>query len=337
MNARGMLLVALLATTQLVAQEQNNDAGTPKAKAVGDKQKDPFKITVGYDADNGGFGASVKGSRVYFNDNPDKQPFDAWRIPYVEIVTDAHWSPQPDALNNAAISLRPGVMRFISQENVAAPGTFSDSLNHVEIYADLRERYGQFKGQTAGQVVNVSQSIVGVGVDYAFLGKLVKCILSVDAGQPCAQDPKTLLDDIDTSGDDPFKAPKASGRSLSLDKTPVLSIRYYHVMDTSDTAQQVPKGIDSDKIVAQFKGDLTIPRLGGARARFRFLFDLSVDYPTKGSNRALHDFYDVAIAMQLGKMPAKPVVRYTNGEQGGFKFDRQFLIGFLWDVAKDRL
>jgi hypothetical protein len=71
----------------------------------------------------------------------------------------------------------------------------------------------------------------------------------------------------------------------------------------------------TDKIVAQFKGDLTIPRLGDARARFRFLFDLSVDYPTKGSNRALHDFSDVAIAVQLGKMSAKSVVRYTNGEQ----------------------
>jgi hypothetical protein len=139
--------------------------------AVGDKQKEPFKITVGYDADNGGFGASVKGSRVYFNDNPDKQPFDAWRIPYAEVVIDAHCSPQPDALNNSAVSFRPGVMRFISQENVAAPGTCSDSLNHVEVYVDLAKVRPVFKGQTAGQVVNVNQSIVGV--DYAFVGKLV--------------------------------------------------------------------------------------------------------------------------------------------------------------------
>jgi hypothetical protein len=284
--------------------------------------KDPFDVTVGFDPDSNNFGATMKGSRMYFDEkriydssNPN---FNPWRAAYAEVSTDAYWGASPDALNNASVSFRPGLMRWFSR-TVTANGVAinQDTLNHLEIYADARVKYGQFKGESAdAAVLNVNQTLVGAGVDWAFAGALVRWIAS--------QEPD------DGTGDDPF----AAGTESNLDATPVLSLRYYHVIDTSDSPQDVPAGIDADKLVMQFKGDLSVPRISFGETRLRFLFDAKATYPTRGSERDVETFVDIAIAAKMPNVDVQPVVRYVSGENEGFTFDKQILAGFLWNFAR---
>lgn len=310
--------VGLLAAAPTSAQE-----GQAAETAATPATKDPFDVTVGFDPDSNNFGATMKGSRMYFDEkrvyDPDDAQFDPWRATYAEVSTDAYWGAAPDALNNASVSFRPGFMRWFSR-TVTADGVEvkQDTLNHLEIYADARVKYGQFKGEAGdATAVNVNQTLIGAGVDWGFAGALVRWIAS--------QAP----DDGGANGD-PFEA----GTESNLDATPVLSLRYYHVIDTSDSPQDVPAGIEADKLVMQLKGDLSVPRISFGETRLRFLFDAKATYPTRGDRRDVETFVDIAIAAKLPNLDVQPVIRYVSGDNEGFQFDKQILAGFLWNFTK---
>lgn len=282
------LLVIYLAASAIAEEPSANE----QAKSSG---SNPFKFTFGLQ-EKGGVGASLKGQDVRLLGGG------ASHATFVISAVDAHWDSKADSPDQAMVSLKPGMVLFRPKA-----GLFYD----LAATLDVSQRFGQFK-TTDDKTGNVSQTLAGVNVIWIprIFHRLVE--------------PEEIDEDEDIA-DCWFEekgCPKV--KAIPLDMPPTVTFTYYRAFNESTDVAALPKGIESDKIIGRFSGDLPIVR----GSRVRVIFDLSATKPTSGVDRDLQKKAELALGVRMAKFT--PIIKYVTGEEGGFKYDRQVLLGLLW-------
>lgn len=297
----GALTFMLLCAGLLAAQEKSGN-------------DNPFKFAFGF-KEKGGFGASLKGDENHlFGGGPRHARF------FVTTV-DAHWDSAKSSPDQAVISVKPGIVFW---------GPNATFFYDVALTLDAAQRAGQFK-TTSGEIENVNQTLGGVTVIWIprFFAKLVEKDLPVIPKDAPVHEchfvgnctPEQLKQEAEMLKE--FQANK----QRTVESPANVTLTYYKAVNESSAVAVLPEGIEADKIILRSSGDLGF----GTGNKWRFLFDASLTKPTSGDDRDVQDKIDLAIGVRMNKFT--PVLRYVNGKEGGFKYDRQVLLGLLWQLS----
>lgn len=288
-----VLLGVMISAVGAAAAQEPAPAPTAKNAAS------PFKFAFGVQ-EKGGVGASLKGEDVRPLGGGVAHAF------FLLSSIDAHFDSKIDSPDQAIVSVKPGIVLFTPKG-----GLFYDLAATVEV----GQRFGEFK-TTAGDVENVSQTLAGVSVIWIpkWFQKMVR---TKDISE------ETILPDC------VFTPEGCKVVKIPLDAPPKVTFTYYRAFNESTATAALPQGIDADKIIGKLAGDLPVVRK--LRYPIRFVFDLSATKPTTGAERDLETKVDVGIGVRLKQFT--PLLRYVTGEEGGFKYDKQVLLGLLWRFA----
>ncbi|MBI2382578.1 MAG: hypothetical protein HYV18_00700 [Gammaproteobacteria bacterium] len=258
----------------------------------------PLKFSAGPQAD-GGFGATLNGAGV--------RAFTPWipaswltLSPYVEFDVDAGFSSAADAVNNASVTLRPAIgTSFLSANDLGMEVPFLI----VYAYLDARYRFGTIEEE--GELKRANQGIYGGGLDFRFEG-----LYRWWEG--------ALIDPIDF---------------------PRLTVGYYTVDETDTSAVSVPEEILADAIQASLQLGLQLRwqcRAGGASGAetcpLQLIAEAKGTRPTTGLDTKTQGFYDVALTYKTSE-EVHPVLHYRSGTEQGLEYDRQIILGVLWELT----
>ncbi|WP_420130287.1 hypothetical protein [Longimicrobium sp.] len=329
MHRRTTLLVVLatLNGVSLAAQPTSGGAAAtpalppaPTAPAAQEEEENdsPFDFSFGPQED-GSVGAVLKGSEFY--------PLGGRIVniglisPFVGLEVDAGWNNDPDALGNASFSLKPAfTLSSLTQHN-GAPNTTGPWLY---VFADGRARFGRFKEEGEEEPGEVNQMMLGGGAQFRW-----------------------------TTADGIYAWLPKKRRPTQLLEPPSLTFTYYTVQSTkADNDAILPDGVTADVVQATLRSELIIPLLGcttrnvpppkdagpfpggGWTTTCPFTLDarLTATQPTTGDGEA-EFLADVGIVFESGGK-LKPVVRYRSGAEHGLEYDRQLLLGVLWEFVK---
>jgi hypothetical protein len=240
---------------------------------------------------------------------------------------DAGWSGEPDSLNNASLSLKPGMSAVLIQtpqpkkpyaermreliEDNSEEGRRVRALCVDDVYAcpivpvpypvvsmsfypDLRYRYGSFKDE-AGAISTINQALLGGGVE--------------------------------------FYAPIASHYAL-VREMPRLSVAYYTVLDSASSAAEIPEELKVDHVICEVRLNLNVPwkRESDSDYPLRVLVNGSGSLPTSGADRGWEYMGQVQLIYEVDGQ-FKPAFIYREGTEQGLKYDRQLLLGLVMELA----
>ncbi|MDP3859945.1 MAG: hypothetical protein Q8Q73_19460 [Stagnimonas sp.] len=243
--------------------------------------------------EDGGFGSNLKADLFY---SPDQARVGDMFAGYLGLKGDAHWSSADEALNQSSLSLQLGVWTMLNGAGfmLASPA--------VELYVDVRQRYGQFQDGAGGEIENVDHTLTGLGAEFQVPGSYI------------------LLNWL-------------SRLSKERDQPPIISVTHYWNRDQSDQAQDLPDALKADELLVQLHGQLTVPKLKLADAPVRLQYEFGFTKPTTGNDRAWQDFTKLALVIDAGD-EIKPALIYSRGEQDGLEYDKRLLLGLLWSFGK---
>lgn len=342
-NRAGLLVaLALLTTATLHAQARTGATtappDTPEAApfprvetpappaaeedAEEESTDSPFDFSFGPQED-GGLGAVLKGSNFY--PLGGKYSSSLLFSPFVGLELDAGWNSNPDALNNTSISFKPAfTLSTLAYGDDGAPSTTGPWLY---VFADGRARFGRFKEEGEDEPAEVNQTMLGGGVMFRW-----------------------------TTADRIYSWLPEKRRPTELLEPPSLTFTYYTVQSTNaDDDAILPEGVTADVVQATLRSELIIPILqcktrnipapatepgepvvfagGGWITTCPFTLDarLTVTQPTI-QDVEMEFLADIGIVYDAGGK-LKPVIRYRSGAEHGLEYDRQLLLGMLWELA----
>lgn len=290
----------------------------------------PYKFTAGIDEGNA-FGASVHGSHAFplswlSEAQPKKLDRDAiYTKLYTDLLLDidAGWSTKPDALNNASLSFKPALQWTLNRSFKSGPssstkiskplaplagspaenggiilgggsGRFeaAEEIFVLGSYGDFRYRYGNFKDGTG--VSRINQFFAGGGTQLYLI--------------------------------------KASQYAL-FREAPRVAVGYYTVMASSGLPAAIPDGLTADHVTvdATVKLRLPFPNVDLAHSHLELDASYRGSQATTGGNRGYENFVEATLfyRTQSGQRPA---VTYRSGKEQGLSYDRQVIVGLLWEL-----
>lgn len=296
-RVRIITAVVLLLFGHTVLAADSSGSSEPIGKAK------PFSFTFGPQKD-GGLGASLKGDEFL---SPDK-----WRAsvgsasfvaPYVGVVAEGKWSSETSSTNSADIALQIGA--FFGSLDIAI---FSPASPAFDLQIDGRYQAGTVHDAATNTTGQLNRNLLGATfkaqVPYAY--KLVN----------------TIADYTDW-----------------MDPIPYLSLTYHHVSDNSDPQVAANPAIVSDQLAAGLYADLHIPsanfNLNGKKWQLLFEAQLVWSRATEGADQEWKRMTNLALKLDSGQ-ELKPVLRYMSGTQEGLEYDRQLILGLLWELANKK-
>ena len=283
--------------------------------------KSPFDFAFGPQED-GTFGAILKGStfKSLRRSAPNQQTGQLLSL-FAGVEVDGSWNSAASARNNASIALRPSLaLQKISPrrlpDGTTAPTTSGPWLH---IYFDVRQRFGDFVGDSA-QSRRINQLILGGAVQLRWVGFAKWYSVSADIGRE--------------------------------DSPPTLSVGYYAVQKNVPAEETLPDDITAGALQIKLQSKITLPVCTREEREVEpdpnDPFDraetvytcpwgfLGEAIATRLSNHGDVDFrVDVALFYDTGGS-FSPVVRYRSGEEHGLQYDKQFLVGLLWQLPIGR-
>ncbi|HEY0303642.1 MAG TPA: hypothetical protein VGC44_01660, partial [Longimicrobiales bacterium] len=285
--------------------------------------KSPFDVAFGPQED-GTFGAIVKGSTFKsLRRTPASQQSGQLLSLFAGVEVDGSWNSATDARNNASIAVRPSlalqkITPVKASDSAAALPTTSGPWLHV--YFDVRQRFGDFP-QTGAEARRVNQLILGGALQLRWVGFAKWYSRAADIGRE--DNPPTLTvgyysvqknNPADELLPDDFTADALQAKLSSKITLPICTKQERTAeadpndpFDRAETVYSCPWG---------FVGELLATRSNGAGEPFDFRVDVGLFYDTGG------DF--------------SPVLRYRSGEEHGLQYDKQFLVGLLWQLPLGR-
>jgi hypothetical protein len=299
-----------------------------------DQDKSPFATPIDLEI---GPKVTLKGAQIF--------PKDARHF-FTTIDVDALWTPGSKGTYHSTASLRPtysGFQRIATllpacvekPEDVLTPPTIPGSS--WQVYGDLRQRVGDFPktGSTTNETVRVRQILLGAGVDYRVF--------------------TYWLRDLER-------------RTRADHEYPRLALTYYTVRDHSETKQDVPSELTTDKIQLAFTAEIPIPIVEGDKEGLEkqyqeyfpkllaftfcgkpdpgpepkpsgyypwsFFLDLRASRPTTGDSHKVEKYADVALKYLKPGAKVGYVARYRTGKDLGFEYKDELLLGLLMRLAK---
>jgi hypothetical protein len=328
MHRRTALLVVLAALIGVPLAAQTTSGGTaptpappaaPAAQEEDEEENDsPFDFSFGPQED-GSVGAVLKGNEFY--PLGGRSLNSALFSPFVGLEVDAGWNNDPDALGNASFSFKPAFTVSSLTQRDGAPSTTGPWLY---VFADGRARFGRFKEEGEQDPADVNQAMLGAGVQFRW-----------------------------TTPDRIYAWLPERRRPTQLLEPPSLTFTYYTVQSTNaDDDAILPEGVTADVVQATLRSELIIPLLGcrthdvpvpaepgpfpeaGWTTTCPFSLDarLTATQPTTGDSET-EFLADIGIVYETGGK-LKPVIRYRSGAEHGLEYDRQLLLGLLWEFVQ---
>ncbi|HEV7489054.1 MAG TPA: hypothetical protein VGQ65_25570 [Thermoanaerobaculia bacterium] len=300
-----------------------------------DLEKSPFATPIDLEI---GPKVTLKGAQIF--------PKDARHF-FTTVDVDALWSPGSNGTYQSTASIRPTYSGFQSiatllpscvakPDEVLTPPTIPGSS--WQVYGDLRQRVGDFPKTgttTTNETVRVRQILLGAGVDYRVFT---------------------------------YRLRDLERRTRADHEYPRLALTYYTVRDHSETKQDVPPELTTDKIQLAFTAEIPIPIVegdtGGLEKLYQdyfpkllaftfckgpdpgaepkptgyypwsFSFDLRASRPTTGDTHKMEKYADVALKYLKPGAKVGYVARYRTGKDLGFDYKDELLIGLLMRLVK---
>lgn len=325
------LIATFLFVATIQAAEPKQEAGTTK----GSDDKSPWDFTFG-PTEDGNFGTALKGGKWYplrratlSEQEKVKQSTSDFQLasPYVGVEIDGAWNSKPDALNNLSFSVKPSLalQRVFFTESPELGKTPNTRGPWLFAFLDGRQRFGHFKEGEEETAKEINQTFLGAGVE-------------------------VRLTPV------PFKYAESSlgKRTGVLEQPPSLSLTYYTVRNNGRDEGEVPKELTVDTLQAKVSAAFTIPfqcRTSSTAAaadpddpfdeqpvvniKCPWKVDLAyaASLPTKGDDTDLQHFGDFALIYETGGA-MKPVIRLRTGKEHGLEYDRQIILGVLWNLLQ---
>jgi hypothetical protein len=309
----------------------------------------PLKLGFG-PQDGGGFGATLTGgdskALALFNNTVPVDPAAGtgfWgRYGSLDYDVDGGWSSQADAANNISLSAKARVTfvrvvafageipkrqesaidQVICQEIDAAlaaaikakDSAARDHAIHrgvvecdppvipikeqfaVSLYPDLRYRYGRVK--VAGTTYDANQLIAGAGAR-VFLPWRIGALLR---------------------------------------EWPYASVGYYTVRSSSSSNVPLPDDVDADNIAVDAALDINVPYPNRtlSTSPLQLLVKLQGSRATTGTDKEWQTLRHLQLSFDTGHGIAgqdiKPAITYRSGDNQGLSYDRQVIVGIVWDL-----
>lgn len=310
------LLLLILAAVPLEAQQPDfPDPGLDTTANPPAEQEDggssPLDLSLGLQ-ENNALGAILKGdglltSRRAWFDQGNTNHYSV--SGFVSYLVDASWNTAEDAHNNASVSLKPTLaLNTIQGGNSPTNPPALDPFGYPYLFLDVRQRYGEFESE--GEVEEVNQTILGIGLGYRFTTFMRNNYIRV------------------------------ANASKKTYEQPRFEVTWHTVEDSSEEAASLPDGLVADQIRARLSGDIPLynKRLcatqdGKTRCRWILFADISGTRATEGDNRDWETLYDIGLKYDLLDSNIKPVIHFKSGEEHGLQYDRQLLFGAILGLA----
>jgi hypothetical protein len=249
-------------------------------------------------------------------------------VPYLEYSTDDTWNTQPGSLNQATIELQPGLDGAIFygkwSQRARPKGPITCKTEHGKqicrdqngnvvslpsapkpvagygFYGDLKYRYGTFKEN--GSPTRVNQLLGGAGL---------YLVLQRGLDQPW------------------------------LYIWPRVSLTYYTAITTNTpvAAADLPAGIKENYLQLAFKTGVNFgPRGEWGAPAGGYPFRLAITYagsePTSGESKTWENLWTIQLSTDALSTNFRPGVTFQSGKNGGLTYDRQVLLGFVYDLVR---
>jgi hypothetical protein len=285
--------------------------------------KSPFDVSFGPQED-GTFGAIVKGSTFKSLRRSTSNQLSGQLLSlFAGVEVDGSWNSGPDARNNASIALRPSlalqkITPVKASDSAAAMPTTSGPWLHV--FFDVRQRIGDFsqEGSDGGRV---NQLILGGALQLRWVGFAKWYSRTADIGRE--------------------------------DNPPTLTIGYYSVQKNVPADALLPSDFTADALQVKLNSKMTLPvctkqerdvepdpndPFGNRETVYScpwgFVGELLATRAS-GSGQSFDFRVDVGVFFDTGG-DFSPVVRYRSGEEHGLQYDKQMLVGLLWQLPLGR-
>lgn len=307
----------------------------------------PFKLNFGPQTD-GHFGASLKGEKAYliklFSSlpKPSKPPSvntTAWfGYANVDIGVDSGWNSSSSSSNNATISIKPTMT--LGAVSVSGGGKIP-----IRDLPSKKQKVCDQLSKDVGAAIKAK--------DFAKETKLVGIFR--DGGCIVYHDP---YHDIAAFSFYPsfqyrYGAFTQNGKHYVANQAvvgagakvffpwqlnnwwaswPFVSVTYYHVINHSGSTIPIPKTIKDDYISAEGKLDVLLPIPVRGRARgLELSIDIKASKATTGVGRNWEVLKSIQLLANIGGN-WHPGITYQEGKNGGFRYDKQIIIGFTAEL-----
>jgi hypothetical protein len=285
--------------------------------------KSPFDVSFGPQED-GTLGAIVKGSTFKsLRRSPSNQLSGQLLSLFAGVEVDGSWNSGADARNNASIALRPSlalqkITPVKAADSAAALPTTSGPWLHL--YFDVRQRIGHFAPDSTG-ADRVNQLIIGGALQLRWVGFAKWYSRTADIGRE--------------------------------DNPPTLTIGYYAVQKNVPEDALLPSDFSDNALQIKLNSKITLPvctkqerqvepdpgdPFGNTETLYScpwgFVGELLATH-APGADQSLDFRVDVGVFFDTGG-DFSPVVRYRSGEEHGLQYDKQMLVGLLWQLPLGR-
>ena len=281
--------------------------------AAQDTKPKPFDVSFG-PQDNGTFGAVLKGSHYKsLRRTPSSQQSGQLVSLFAGVEVDGSWNSAQDARNNVSLALRPSIaLQTITPKTIDGQVVPTTAGPWLHAFVDARQRFGDLD---ATQRVN--QLILGGGLELRFVRFAKWYSQAADIGRE--------------------------------DNPPMVAIGYYGVVRNHD-GEALPSDITTNALQARASSKITLPvctkekrtvapspndAFGGEETIYNCPWGFSGEVIgtklTSGPDQDLDFKVDVGVFYDTGGK-FKPMLRYRTGEEHGLEYDKQFILGLLWQL-----
>jgi hypothetical protein len=131
-----------------------------------------------------------------------------------------------------------------------------------------------------------------------------------------------------------YASPVFLRRKKWLVIVPLLTLSYYKPVTTSTSLITLPSNIKPDYLQTEIHTELGwdfFGKLANVKNQYPLLLDIKYDgsKPLSGTDRGWQSLWRVQLAFSVSGSSVKPAITYQNGSQGGFKFDKEVIVGFV--------
>lgn len=326
----------------------------------------PFTFTAG-PQEGGDFGAILKGDGAtavkWLNSAPPsaeqlRSGDSMWmRYGVLEFSVDANWSSATDAKNHSSISLKPQVTftnlsgavwqdeisKTVSDE-VCAPAaeqatalmtgvavTSPEMLALIQRYELDKKSRDELLGLFQGRKCNVitghpprQRIAIGLYPDIRYrLGKFEEGGTIYDADQ------------LILGGGARVFFPSAT-RQPFFREAPRLSVGYYTVEEDEDSTIPLPEDVREDFLQVDGRVLLRVPFFGHEVSASPLHLDLEVTATKATSGGGDWDTLWKAQLSVQSEGEFLPALTYRAGKEHGLEYDKQVILGFLWQLATSK-
>lgn len=267
------------------------------------KQFGPFKISAGPDT-TGAFAVNLDGTQEIDHHISHIVLRSGQRNPFFDTFASlgysakGTWNTDPSKASNGTLSLKPGLtsVLYVGPYIAGIPSTWPQPKVGLSGFTDVKYRYGTVLQGTTLKKVN--QLDVGAG-GYIALPVSVR------------------------NGD------------VSILASPRLSFTYYHPAKTTGGVLSLPTGITANYVQMEFHTTLGLFRKGEWGVGYEnYPFTLDVTYdgsrPISGKDRTYQNLVRVQLSTTLiGADNVYPSITYQSGKEGGFRYDKEVILGAL--------